>query len=565
MDEAAQRKYSFVKFLHDRNWAELAKVQDYTLERFDAEFRSAAKVAKFIAQAKLGNAKGKSSLEKLLAEETLSSRAKYTLYELSASSEVRPIIQIAYTYGLSVVSRDSDLGDILSFCRLAQRLHDWRRIIELLKDVAAPEENTEETRILALAYVNDYPIREGAVKFFKTLGDSGISSEYLLLLSGLFCFKHRNFKDAKEKLNSYLENDGRDAMALLALTDIARLESDDKELERLLSAYDSEEIQGNPEQLIHLAKLLTLHGDAKKGLMLGYEVYNANSKSAEIALAYSQLFLFSGQRIEIESIDTVSPGVCFTLSSSEGVTLERTVDDNYDDLFQLDPDSIDQYTRKVYGFKSGDSYVQEKMQGDVTWTVTEIKHKYLRAFHYILRNYELDFPNAGGFWAMKMEGDDVQPLLDFIKKSAEHDENVISDLCSKRFPLSVIGKLWNKNTVKVSDMVRSFKGEIFTCIGTAEEREKAYEKINDFSKNGIVLDSYTAWVASIPSILNALKKSYKKIIVARSTIVELLHLCEELKGAAGSSLSVGWSNGQFHRTVTTDEERDALIADIRGV
>ncbi|MDF5976731.1 hypothetical protein P4048_27470 [Pseudomonas aeruginosa] len=244
--------------------------------------------------------------------------------------------------------------------------------------------------------------------------------------------------------------------------------------------------------------------------------------------------------------------------------MERTVDDNYDDLFQLDPDSIDQYTRKVYGFKSGDSYVQEKMQGDVTWTVTEIKHKYLRAFHYILRNYELDFPNAGGFWAMKMEGDDVQPLLDFIKKSAEHDENVISDLCSKRFPLSVIGKLWNKNTVKVSDMVRSFKGEIFTCIGTAEEREKAYEKINDFSKNGIVLDSYTAWVASIPSILNALKKSYKKIIVARSTIVELLHLCEELKGAAGSSLSVGWSNGQFHRTVTTDEERDALIADIRG-
>ncbi|MDF5976730.1 hypothetical protein P4048_27465 [Pseudomonas aeruginosa] len=134
-----------------------------------------------------------------------------------------------------------------------------------------------------MAYVNDYPIREGAVKFFKTLGDSGISSEYLLLLSGLFCFKHRNFKDAKEKLNSYLENDGRDAMALLALTDIARLESDDKELERLLSAYDSEEIQGNPEQLIHLAKLLTLHGDAKKGLMLGYEVYNANSKSAEIA------------------------------------------------------------------------------------------------------------------------------------------------------------------------------------------------------------------------------------------------------------------------------------------
>lgn len=562
-DEFVQRRYKFVKLLHERNWKELAKYQDYTIEKFEPEFRSAVKVATFIAQAKLGSAKGKAGLEKLLAEEILSSRARYTLYELAAAADIRPIVQIAYDYGLSAVTEESDHSEIIAYCRIAQSLHDWRRIIELLRNIADPTENCEETRLLALAYVNDYPIRESAVKFFETLIDANKETNHFKLLAGIFSYKRKDFGLAKDYLNAYLKEGGRDAFGFLSLTDIARLEGDDEELKRLLTDYDARDIVGTPEQTIHIARLLTLHGDAKEGLALGYDVYSENPKNAEVALGYTHIFLFSGKRIEIESIDTISPGVWFSLTSSEGLNLERTVDEKYDDAFQLDPESLDEYTRKVYGYKVGESFTQNKLQGEITWTVSEIKHKYLRAFHYILANYELDFPSAGGLWAMKMKGDDIQPILDFIKRSSEQDKNVITELCSKRIPLSAMGKIWQKNIIKITDMVRAHNGEIFTCIGELDERKRAYAAINETAKNGIVLDTYTAWVASGSNILEFIEKAFGKIIVGRSSIVELLHFCEEAKGQMGSGLSLGWLNGEFHKTVTSIEERDAFIAEIQ--
>ncbi|MGU2240120.1 PIN domain-containing protein [Pseudomonas aeruginosa] len=561
LPDEISRRYKFVNQLQEKNWSEIAKYQDYALEKFDMEFRSAAKVATFIAQAKQGSAKGKFDLESLLTEEILPVRAKLSLYELAIASEIKPIIQIAYDYGLSDVTEKSSHSEILAYCRVAQCLHDWRRIVELLKNVAEPTRNCEETRLLALAYTNDYPIREGAVKFFDTLMKANHASNHLRLLAGIFSYKHKDFASAKEHLNQYFESGGRDAFGLLSLTDIARLENDEAALGELLKKYDPREIIGSPEQIIHLSRLLTLHGDARAGLELAFKIYSENPKSAEVALGYAHIFLFSGKSIEIESIDTVSPGVWFSLVSSDGVNLERIVDENYDDIFQLDPDGIDEYVRKVYGFKSGESFTQPKLQGDVVWTVSEIKHKYLRAFHYILANYEIDFPQAGGLWAIKMKEGDVQPILDFVKRSSEKDQSIISEFCEKRFPLGAMSRIWKKNTIKVSDLVRSQNGEIFTCTGTLEERQAAYKVIDENSHNGIVLDTYTAWVASGSKILEILKKCFGKVIVGRATIVELMHLGEELKGAAGSSLSLGWMNGQFQRTVNSPEERDSFITE----
>ncbi|MDV6777022.1 tetratricopeptide repeat protein [Pseudomonas aeruginosa] len=562
-DETAQRKYRFVKILHARDWSELAKLQDYIIEKLDKSLKDAAKVAKFIAQAKQGMAKGKIELERLIAEEEISPRAQYTLYELAVASEIKPILQIAYTYGLAAVSSNSDISHILSFCRVAQKLHDWRKIIELLRGTATPTENSEETRLIALAYVNDYPIRESAVRFFDELVSAQHGSEHFLLLSGIFSYKNKDFSSAKKYLNEYLEAGGKEAYSLLSLTDIARLESDNSELERLLNKYGHAGLSGEPAQIIHIAKLQTVHGDAKKGLELGYKTYIENSKNPEVALGYTHIFLFSGKRIEIESINTVSPGVWFTLISSDGAILERTVEENYEDILQLDPESLDEYTSKVYGLKVGEFFIQKKLHSEITWTVSEIKHKYLRAFHYILANYETDFPNAGGLWAIKMEGDDIQPILDLIKKSSEHDQNVLEQLCSQRFPLSAMSKIWHKHVIKIADMARLHNGEIFTCIGGLEERQQAYAQINEFAKNGIVLDTYTAWVASSSKTLEILKESFGKLYVGRSTIVELLHLCEEVKGLGGSSMSIGWMKGEFQRTINSDEDRDALIAEIQ--
>src|SRR5690606_11659644 len=114
------RRYTFVKNIHDRNWSELAKMQSYSIDRFDPEVRSAAKVAAFIAQAKQGQAHGKERLEKLISEEQLSGRGRYTLFELALGSNVSAIMQIAYEYGVAQITPENDLSEIISFCRIAR-------------------------------------------------------------------------------------------------------------------------------------------------------------------------------------------------------------------------------------------------------------------------------------------------------------------------------------------------------------------------------------------------------------------------------------------------------------
>ncbi|HBO3907243.1 tetratricopeptide repeat protein [Pseudomonas aeruginosa] len=561
-NEQERRRYTFVKNIHDRNWSELAKMQSYSIDRFDPEVRSAAKVAVFIAQAKQGQAHGKERLEKLISEEQLSGRGRYTLFELALGSNVSAIMQIAYEYGVSQITPENDLSEIISFCRIARSFSDWKIIVRLLKGIANPLESSEETRLLCLGYINDYPVREDAVHFFDRIIAGGLASIFLTLMVGLFGYKHHDFALAKAQLNSYLSKGGRDATAYLILSDICRLENDDNSLQELLNGYEAEELEGSPEQIMHVAKLLTLHGDAQKGLALGYKIFVENPKSAEIWLGYSHIFLFSGKRIDIQAIDDISAGVYFTLTSSEGVKIERLVEDDIDSQFLLAPDNVDQYVKKVYGLKTGDSFTQQKMQGDVTWTVTEIKHKFLRAFHYVLERYETEFPDSGGLWAVKIEKDNVQPMLDIIKKNSEHDENVISEFCEKHIPISAMAAIWEKNPIKIADMIRTYKGEIATCSGTLEERSQAYAIINDHAKNGIVLDTYTAWVASSPNIFIALKKSYQKIMVSRTTIIELMHLCDEIRASFGSELSISWLNGQFQKTISSQSEKEQLVNEI---
>ncbi|MFO2375841.1 hypothetical protein QOU54_31020, partial [Pseudomonas aeruginosa] len=89
------------------------------------------------------------------------------LFDLSLRTELSPIIQMAFEYGLAQVNKDSDLDERILYCRIARKIGGWRVIINLLKEGTLSDEDSEGSRILALAYINDYPIREDAVKFFE--------------------------------------------------------------------------------------------------------------------------------------------------------------------------------------------------------------------------------------------------------------------------------------------------------------------------------------------------------------------------------------------------------------
>lgn len=556
-------KYRFVNSVQHADWSELAKIQDYQIERADPELKPFMAIACYLAQAALRRAEGKRKLEKYLAESVLDKQARSLLFDLSIRTELSPIIQIAFEYGLSLVDKNSDVDERILYCRVVRKVGDWRVIINLLKEEVLPGEESEAARILALAYINDYPIREDAVKFFEGFAVQGAAQNYHMLLSGLFATKRQDFSKAKSILTLYLENGGADASAMLALSDICHLENDVGFLTELLHRYSIGSLDGTPEQRMHLAKLTTKYVDAGKGLSYGYSLYEEYPKDSAVALGYAHLFLFPGNNIEIEQTNAVAASVFFKLENDSGEIVERLVPENIDDILELSPDDVDVFIKSSLGLKVGESFTRLKLHLNIKWTVKEIQHKYLRAFQHITANFETDFPGVPGFWSMKMENGDIQPLLDFIKQTAEQDESKINDLTQCRVPIEIISAMWKKRVIHVMGMVRKYKSEVYTFYGHLDERKLSYKTLEDNSGKGLVLDTYTASVAGFIGLLPILQKAFGKVYISNSTVTELQHLSTEVFGSLDSELSVDWHNGHFYKNETSREQKESGAGSIQ--
>jgi hypothetical protein len=566
--EPVKKKYSLANNIRLENWKELSKIQDYQLERYDPSIKPFACIACYASQAIQRNAEGKRKLERYISQNTLEKKARTLLFDIATECNFPPIIQIAYEYGLSSVTSASDYDEKYLFANVAKLLDDWRTIINLLKGQPESAKGAAKN-LLAVAYINDYPIREDAAAFFDEFSLEENVDNHSNLLCGLFYTKRRDTPKACELLRRYLDQGGTDSIAVLALSDMYRLENNHEALYECVKLYDLEKLEGTAAQKMHVAKLLVSYGKPEAGMEYAYSTYEANNKIAEVALGYVHLFLSSEKNVRIDTCESIQAGVHFKLKSSEGNEVEKYVPDNIEDLMELNPEEVDLFVKLSLGLKSGESFTRSKLHQDVTWSVVEIKHKYLKVFHHILQNFEQEFPDATGFWAMKMEGDGIQSLLDFMKKSSEKEGEIIDNFVDMRIPIDFISAMWNKDTFKVAGLIRKFKTELYTCTGTSEERFSAYAIIEKHSNHGAVLDSYTAAVAATTGALPILKKLFGTVTVSSSTIAKLQLLSTELAASPGPGLSIDWHDEQFIKFETTEEQKqqnfDDLISHIESI
>ncbi|SFP67442.1 hypothetical protein SAMN05216229_104265 [Geopseudomonas sagittaria] len=558
-DVSLSRKYALANNINNRNWSELSKLQDYVIERFDDDTKAIAKISHCIAKAVQNNINGKIELESFITSERINSRAKTVLYILSYSCKVPQIIKIAHEYGLKNIDTNLVKEEALAFSKVAQACNDWPSMILALKTFSPPEVNCEETRAIALAYINKTPVQADAVAFFESAIKHQAKENYFTLLYGIFCYRRKDSIKAKEALTEYLSNGGNDVNAILALADIFHLNGEHESVSQMMEKIEPNRVNGEPNQLANLARLLVQYGAPQTGLELALKLYKENPKNPDVALAYANIFLFGGSRLTIEEIEVVCPGTHFKLKSQDDAIIERYVADDHFERAELGLSDQDPYLDAFINKKVGDKWSQPTFQGSLEWTLVEVKNKYIYAFHHIINNYEYEYPGHGGFGVIKTVGDDIEPILEMIKQNAEKDEKILKELHSKNIPLSFISELWKRNVLDVAQIIRQNFGDIYTCVGTHQERESAQAAIRTRLDSGIVLDTYTAWVASSAVILDAITRICPRIIIPGSSIHRLQAIAENQRASIGSEMSIGWDGGNFIRTITTTEEREKWI------
>ncbi|MCK8664858.1 hypothetical protein M1M11_08170 [Pseudomonas azerbaijanoccidens] len=558
------REFKFLSMVARKDWDGLNKFQDYSFSKFSGVFLLHAKIVVYISRAYKGNAQGKIELERLLAEEELDSRARLLLFEFAVESRIQSIALLAHSYGYSRVGSDTDVIELHHYMKLVRFLLDWKEVITRLSPLPEVHENYELKHMLALAYVNEHPIRVEGASFFEALKQEPRGFELLL---GIFYFKRKDYSSAASFIEQYYSSGGRDLYGFLLLCEMAKLNGDSAGLADAFSIYDPEELEGTPEQFMQVAKYLASAGKSEEALTLAYDTYEANKNQPKVALGYFHVFLLANKDVLSEESAPVGPGCYFKLVSSDGVSIERMVGGSVEDDLALAPKSVDPYIRKVLGASVGYEYTQSKLQGEVTWKLEEVKHRFVQAFHQVCTTYESRFPDEGGLWSLKVEEGDIQPLLDIVKDKAERDEEFLATILEKNIPLEIAAGMWSKNIFQVVDLMRSTTGHIQTCAGTAEERDLAIESVKRFKGKPVVLDSYTAWVTAELGLVDALSEYFSEVVISQGTILTMQVMMNEFEGLSGSGISVGWKNGVFTRSEFTVEDtnaqRDRIAANIR--
>lgn len=518
-DPISEKKLRFLNKLVKKDWHSLSKVQDYTLDKFDDPFASQARVVVYIARAFVGKASGKEQLTQLLSSCELDSRGRLLLFEFAAASKINSIANMAHSYGHSRVTEHSETIEFFHYMKLVRFLMLWREIVLRLEFHPAANESYELKHMLALGFLNEHPIRAEAVTFFEK--HIIPNTQGFELLAGVFYFKRNDFQRSVPLVEKYLNDGGEDLFAFIVLCDIAKLSHDVSALKHLFNTHNLSSLNGTPEQRMHVAKLRASLGQGAEALAEAYQILVENPDLAPVALGFFSTFIMVEKDGIFEDSMCVGNGYFYRLVPSEGQAIEKLVDIDTEDLLELSPEKVDYYTQRVWGERVGYQFTQEKLQGDITWKIEEIKHPYLHAFHEICQSYENRFPTAGGLWALRVENDNIESLLAFMQRQAEVDDTVFGEILDKNMPLEIASGLSKKNIFNIYDLVRSRGGMINTCVGTSEERQIAMALVDTYQGRPAILDTYTAKVLVELGILDALKEFFGSIIVSHSTLQAL--------------------------------------------
>ncbi|MGO4003722.1 tetratricopeptide repeat protein [Pseudomonas fluorescens] len=545
------RKLRFLLLVAQKDWGGLSSYQDYQLAKFEGDFLSQAKIVCLIARARKGDSTGKLKLVELLSTAVLDSRSRLLLFEFSCASGIKIIAEIAYDYGSKLINDQTDVIEFFHYMKLARSLMMWKEIVVRLSVHPDVGENYELKHMLALAFINEHPLRAEAVHFFEELALDPSGFEMLL---GIYYCKRNVFEEARRYIAQYYSSGGADLYGFLVLIDMAKNERDIEALSELFTKYDTDQFDGPPEQWMHVARALVMIGDSKKGLELAYRLRAENPKVSIIALGYFHVFLKANKDVLLDDSLAVSGGCHIRLVCSDNTIIERDVSETIEDDLSLNPEGVDPYVKKVLGEKPGFEYEQEKLQGPVKWRLAEVKHKYLDAFHNVCSTYESEFPEAGGLWTIKVEDGNVQALLDLIKRQAERDEDFITTVVEKNIPLGIAAGMWGKNVFQVSDLIRVNKGSIHTCLGTAEERDRTIEIVRAYKGKAIVLDTYSVWVAAELGLLESLTGYFDTVMVSQSSLESVRALVRQTEELEGSEFSLGWRGGAFIKSAFTEAE-----------
>lgn len=548
------------------DWKEVARIYREQADHIPSVERSLIVTAGRLAEIKLAHpADAERQIAAIAGDVVDDPRASIVVADFARMEGFEKLAEVAYQAALKCVDADSHIAPRMMVAMHASRRGEASVVADLLDGHVADDHDNEALRILARAFVNDSPIRRRAIRFFERLPAPIRALSFYLHAEGLLHFNRGALKQAEACLRRAVEV-SPDLTNYLALFSTLRRSDRRDEIKPILESLDLATVRGTPGQKMYLAQEFLAANLPKIAFAFAYEVLQAARNDPDAALRYFGLMMLDPNGRKMPRSRVVEMDAWFRLEGPHGEVQSFLIADGPDRPADGLVSASHPLAAAAMGLKVGDEFTIKATFGDdTTWRVAEIKHKYLHALHDVMANFQTRFPNAKGFYTLKMGEGNVQPALDQVKKVSESNRKLADLYLLQHLPMAMVASRLGRDAVGFADYVRSLDHDLETCVGNAPERDAARELLGRHRAAGAVLDTYAAWTIATMDAFDVLLAVFGKLVVPRSSIDELRSLRDKDDlGGGGRSMTIAWHNGQYIRQEFTREdiaERDRFIAE----
>jgi cellulose synthase operon protein C len=545
-------------YLGAQQWSEVDQLVSTNLELFPEAEKAIAVTAQIVAKVELAEAKEREGiLETCKGNNEDDPRVNMLIARSARQNGFDDLSEHFFQIGLSVLdSSDTRFADRVTVAQEAIARDEPGIAARVLYGHISTTYDSTELRMLARAIAHEFPIRSRAEAFFASLPGKVRNLPFYKHAEGTYHLNRGAPNDAVPCFQESLAQDRTlpDLMGLI----IAFLRSDNEEAVRsLLEDPSLDELPGAPIDRLNFCHILLDFGFADRSICLGYQTVLESPDQSDVVMKFIGLTLKPSSALTVLNPIYVGPGVWVRMSEDNGADYSALVGEVADRPWGQAVSIENTFVSGALGLGLGETFEHTTALGlTEKWTIKEIKPNWLHAAQYLGATFNQRFPEARGFASVSMKEGDIQPTLDQVKRTSKAHEERLEFYTSHDIPIAIAAGENSSGAIGFAEYVASWDKDIKTCTGNELERDAALEAIEVNEKRGAVIDAFTAWTASELNILEVLQRQLGPLSIP-STELDLIRSIVSERGAdlKGESMSLSFRNGQFYRTILTEDQR----------
>ena len=436
----------------------------------------------------------------------------------------------------------------------------------MLTDHLELNHDSAELRLLAQALAYDCPIRARAERFFEDLSPEVRNLPFFQRIEGVFHINRGAPQDAVGPLASALEQQSSidNLMELIG----AHFRVGDRDaIVELLQSNGVDTLPGSPLDRINFCHVLLEFGEVARALDLGYQALIDGLDRADVVMKFFGLVLKPTAHRPDNFDGIVAPGVWLRLTQNLGEAHEVLVDEAADRPWGEKASSSNAFYTKALGLKAGDEFEHViRTTGMIeTWTVAEVKPRWLQAFQQLSKSFSQRFPDAGGFARVPMAEGDIEPVLEQVRRRSKAQRAQADVYLVNKCPIAFIVGGWPGSSIAFAEYLISIGEGVRVCVGSGDERDEALNSIETNDRSGAVLDALTAWSAARLGVFPILEDRLGPLAIPANEFGCLQSMLDDpVRVGDEESMSITYQDGEYIRHIMTPEERAEQLVLIKS-